>query len=189
MTRPRNPAHRDALLAAATRTFASLGLGAPTAMIAKEAGVSAGTLFTYFETKPVLINELYVALKTEMGRTASAGLSDEMTPREQLRLMWDNWISWATADPDRQRALARLGVAEELTAESHRLVGEAYAGISRLLSRITADGPMRETPLGFVSTLMSAVADATINDLIQNPDPTGTRSTLAFDAMWRAIAG
>lgn len=189
MARPRNPAHRDALLTAATRTFASQGVAASTATIAKEAGVSAGTLFTYFESKPVLINELYVALKTEMGRSATAGTLDDGTPREHLRLIWDNWVAWATADPDRQRALAHLGVAHELTAESHRAVAEAFADIAALLARITAAGPMKNAPLGFVSTLMSAIADATIDDLLQHPDPTGTRSTLAFDAMCRALAG
>ena len=35
------------------------------ALIAKEAEVSNGLLFTYFETKVVLLNELYVELKTE----------------------------------------------------------------------------------------------------------------------------
>jgi AcrR family transcriptional regulator len=38
-------------MSAAIRVIASEGLGAPTATIAKEAGVSNGSLFTYFETK------------------------------------------------------------------------------------------------------------------------------------------
>ena len=92
-------------------------------------------------------------------------------------------------DPDKRRALAHLGVAEELSDDSRRAVHAAYAGIAEILERIVADGPMREVPLSFVSPLMSAIADATIDDLIAHPDPTGTRSTLAFDAMWRALAG
>lgn len=189
MARPKNLAHRDALLAAATREFAVEGLGASTASIAKAAGVSAGTLFVYFDTKTVLINELYVALKTEMGRVSVIDLPEDATDRERLRLMWDNWIAWATTDPNRQRALAHLSVAEDLTAESHRAVGEAYAGIAKLLERIIADGPLRGAPLSFVVTLLSAIADATMADLIRTPDPSGTRSALAFDAMWRALAG
>jgi AcrR family transcriptional regulator len=38
-------------MSAAIRVIASEGPGAPTATIAKEAGVSNGSLFTYFETK------------------------------------------------------------------------------------------------------------------------------------------
>ena len=151
--------------------------------------MSAGTLFVYFETKTVLVNELYIALKSEMGRVAAEGGSAEASPREQLRRMWDNWIDWATVDPARQRALAHLGVAEDLTEESHQKVGAAYSGIADFLRRVVDGGPMRNAPLGFVSTLLSAIADATIDDLIRDPDPTGSRSTLAFDALWRALAG
>lgn len=189
MARSRNPAHLVALLNAATRVFAAEGLGASTASIAREAGVSAGTLFVYFETKPALVNELYVALKSEMARAATEGRRADATPREQLRCMWDQWIAWAMDDPDKRRALAHLSVAEDLTDRSRLAVHAAYAGTAEILERIVADGPMRDVPLSFVSTLMSAIADATIDDLIPNPDPTGTRSTLAFEAMWRALAG
>lgn len=39
----------------------------------REAGVSNGSLFVYFDTKSVLLNELYLALKTEMAAAATAG--------------------------------------------------------------------------------------------------------------------
>jgi len=189
MARPKNPAHREALLAAATRIIAEQGLSASTAAIARAAGVSTGTLFVYFENKTALVNELYLSLKTEMASVATAGLSTDTTPQEQLQRLWSNWIVWATEEPDRQKALVHLAVAEDITDASHRAVGSAYAGIAALLRTITADGPMRDAPLGFVSALLSAIADATIDDLIRTPDPTGTRSALAFDAMWRALAG
>ena len=38
-------------MAAAIRVISGQGLSAPTVTIAKEAGVSNGSLFTYFETK------------------------------------------------------------------------------------------------------------------------------------------
>jgi AcrR family transcriptional regulator len=189
MPRERNPAYRLALLDAATRVFAAEGLGASTASIAREAGVSTGTLFVYFETKTALINELYVVLKAGMGRAATEGLRADVSPRENVRSMWDGWIGWALGDPDKRRALAHLGVAEQLSGDSRDAVHAAYAGIAEILEEIVANGPMREAPLSFASTLMSVIADAAIDDLIATPDPTGTRSTLAFDAMWRALAG
>lgn len=189
VVRSKNPANREALLRAATRVFAAQGLSASTASIAKEAGVSAGTLFVYFDTKSALVNDLYVDLKTEMGRVASTALQADASPREQLRGMWDRWVLLATADPDKRRALAHLGVAEELTEESRTSVHGAFGGIAELLRTIVTDGPLRDAPLGFVSDLMSAISDTTIDDLIRNPDPSGARSSLAFDAMWRALAG
>lgn len=151
--------------------------------------MSAGTLFVYFQSKSALVNELYVVLKSEMGRAAAHGVRAGETPREQLRSMWDQWVTWAVDDPDKRRALAHLSVAEDLTEDSRLAVHGAYAGTAEVVERIIADGPMRHLPLSFVSALMSAIADATIDDLISNPDPTGTRSAHAFDAMWRALAG
>jgi len=188
MARARNPAHRTALLEAATRVFATEGLAASTASIARAAGVSTGTLFVYFETKTALVNELYVDLKSAMGRAATDGLREGAGPREQLRSMWDGWIDWAVQDPDRRRALAHLAVAEDLSPQSRQAVHAAYAGTAEVLGPIVAGGPMRQAPLRLVSTLLSAIADATIDDLIAHPDPTGTRSALAFEAMWRALA-
>jgi AcrR family transcriptional regulator len=74
MARARSENRRNAILSAATRVIASQGLGAATATIAKQAGVSNGSLFLYFDTKAMLLNELYVSLKTEMGAAAIAGL-------------------------------------------------------------------------------------------------------------------
>jgi AcrR family transcriptional regulator len=51
MARVRSPEKRPAILRAAVREIAKVGLGAPTAKIARRAGVAAGTFFTYFRTR------------------------------------------------------------------------------------------------------------------------------------------
>ena len=75
MSRPRSDAKRTAILDAATRVIGAQGLAAPTSAIAREAGVSSGSLFVYFETKTALLNELYVTLKKEMGEAAFDSVS------------------------------------------------------------------------------------------------------------------
>ena len=189
MARSRNPAHRAGLLAAATRVFGEHGLGAPTASIAKEAGVSAGTLFVYFDTKAVLVNELYVDLKSEMARVATEAIPIDADPREELHHMWDEWVAWSTTQPEKRRALAHLGVAKDLTEDSRIAAHRAYSDIAARVGSIVEAGPMRGAPLELVLSLMSSITDAAIDDLMLHPDPTGRRSALAFDAMWRALAG
>ena len=65
MARPKSQEKRNALLAAAIELIAEQGLSVPTSKIAHVAGVAEGTLFTYFETKERLLNDLYVELKLE----------------------------------------------------------------------------------------------------------------------------
>src|SRR5258708_23963874 len=118
MPRPRSEDRRNAILSAGARVIASQGLAAPTAAIAKEAGVSNGSLFVYFDTKAALLNELYVALKTEMAAAATAGLDAGGDPREQVRHMWTQWLRWATSNPEKRRALAPPEVTDDITAAS-----------------------------------------------------------------------
>ncbi len=158
-------------------------------MIAKEASVSNGALFVYFETKATLLNELYVTLKTEMGRAALDGLPLKSHPREQVQHLWTQWLYWATSFPEKRRALAHLQVTDDITAESHALVGSALSAFTDLLERSRADGPMRETDLGFVLALTNSIVDATIDAMIRDPAEAEAHSRVAFEAMWRVLAG
>lgn len=188
MARPRSEDKRDAILAAAVRVIAAQGLSAPTATIAKEAGVSNGSLFTYFETKADLLNQLYMELKAEMGAAASDGLPPEGDVRSQLLHMWSGWLRWATSSPEKRRALAHLGVSDDITPESHRTASQALAGIREILQRSHENGPMRQAPLGFVVALMSALADTTTDFMLRDPANADKHGAAAFEALWRIVA-
>jgi AcrR family transcriptional regulator len=175
-------------MAAATRIIAAQGLGAATAAIAKKAGVSNGSLFTYFETKADLLNELYVELKTEMAAAALDGLPTKSGIRKQVLHMWTHWLRWAVSCPEKRRTLAHLDVSDDITPESRQTGHQAMAGIAKLLERSRENGPMRHAPLGFVVTLMSALAEATIDFMIRDPANADKHCMAAFDAMWRMVA-
>lgn len=189
MARPRSQDRRDAILSAAARVIASHGTGAATAAIAKEAGVSNGSLFVYFDTKAALLNELYLALKAEMTAAVAAGLDAQGEPREQVRRMWTQWLAWATADPGKRRALAQLDVADDITDGSRQIAHAGFSAIADLLNRGRASGPMQDVPLSFVLTLVTAVAEATIDAVIREPDQAEARGSAGFDAAWRVLAG
>lgn len=188
MARPRSDKKREAITLAAVHVIASHGLSAATATIAKEAGVSNGSLFTYFETKADLLNQVYVELKAEMAGAALTGLRAEDGLREQMLYMWLHWLQWATACPQKRRALAHLEVSDEITPASRKAARQAMSGIARLLERICENGPMCEAPPGLVVSLMSALADATVDFMIRDPVNADQHSRSTFDALWRMIA-
>jgi AcrR family transcriptional regulator len=190
MAKPRSEDRRNAILSAAARVIASQGLAAAaTAAIAKEAGVSNGSLFVYFDTKGALLNELYLALKAEMTAAAAAGVDTAGEPREQVRRMWTQWLRWAVANPHKRRALAQLDVADDITDRSRQIAHAGFSAIADLLNRSRAGGPMQDVPLSFVLTLVTAVAEATIDAVIREPAEADARSSAGFDAAWRVLAG
>ena len=188
MARPRSDDKRNAIMSATTRVIASQGLGAATAAIAKEAGVSNGSLFTYFETKADLLNQLYLELKTEMAKAALDELPPDDDTRKQLFHAWSHWLRWATSCPEKRRALAQLEVSDDITAESRQTAAQTMAPIAKLLEKSRQDGPMRQVPLGFVASLMNALADATTDFIIREPVHADRHARAAFDALWRMVA-
>jgi AcrR family transcriptional regulator len=187
MARPKSEDKRDALMAAATRVIAAHGLSAPTAVIAREAGVSNGSLFTYFETKADLFNQLYLELKTGMAAASMQGFSTQAPPREQFSRMCSNWMRWGMSDPDKRRVLAMLDVSDEITPQTRAASHQAMAGIAAMLERARARGPMRDAPMGFVIAMASSLAEATMDFMVSDPANADEHCRLGFDAMSRVL--
>lgn len=175
-------------MAAATRVIVTQGLSAPTSMIAQAAGVANGSLFTYFETKADLFNQLYLELKAGMASAALEGLPAEAALREQLFHLWSNWMGWATASAEKRRALAQLDVSDEITPATRAAAHEAMAGIADLLERGRANGPLRAAPMGFVVAIMNALAEATMDFMISDPTNAEKHSKAGFEALWRILS-
>ena len=187
MARPKSDDKRSAIVAAAIHVIASQGLGAPTATIAKEAGVSNGSLFTYFETKGDLFNQIYIELKAEMVAAASAGLPVTEDVRAQLLHMWSRWLHWAVSSPEKRRALAQLDVSDTITPQSHHAASAAFIDVRALLERSREGGPLRDATLEYVVGLMSALAEATIDFMIRDPANAEGYRAEGFEALWRMI--
>jgi AcrR family transcriptional regulator len=187
MARPKSDDKRDALLAAAARVVAAQGLSAPTAVIAREAGVSSGSLFTYFETKSDLFNQLYLELKTGMAAASLAGRAAADPLREQFARMWSNWMRWATAHPDRRRALALLDVSDEVGAAARAASHRAMAEVAALVEQARADGPLRDAPMEFVVALMNALAETTMDYMTADPARADEHSRAGFAALCRVL--
>ncbi len=77
---------RDAILDAALelfseRTFASTSMPE----LAQRAGVGAGTIYRYFDSKDALVNALFQRWKTEMTDTVSGDIPAGLTPAGAVR--------------------------------------------------------------------------------------------------------
>src|ERR1700685_4569102 len=188
MARPRSEDTRNAIMAAATRVIVAQGLSAPTAMIAQEAAVSNGSLFTYFETKADLFNELYLELKTGMASAGLEGLPVKAGLREQFFHIWSNWMRWAVSNPEKRRALAQLGVSDEITPATRAAGHKTMTKIAELMERCRSNGPMRGAPMGFAPAIMRSLAAAALDYMVQDPTNAKKHCKAGFDALWRVIS-
>src|ERR1700726_2010568 len=169
MARPLSEEKRTAILEATAEVVAMLGVSAPTAKIAKEAGVAEGTLFTYFVNKDELLNQLYLELKTDLRDAIVAGYPSGGSLIDRSRHFWDRYIGWGSAHPLKRRAVRQLAVSDRITEETKKLAGDAFAEVNGMMREWAAGGAMPRQPPAFVSAIMSAIADTTMDFIAREP--------------------
>lgn len=188
MARPKSDEKRNAIMDAATCVIVSHGLSAPTATIAKEAGISNGSLFTYFETKTDLFNQLYLELKTGMAAAILEGFPAKAELRKQAFHTWLNWTQWAIANPDKRRALTQLNVSDLITPETRAAAQKMMGGLGEMVEQMRAGGAMRNAPMSFVGALMTSLAETTMDFMLSDPTHARQHCKMGFEAFWRVMS-
>jgi TetR/AcrR family transcriptional regulator, repressor of fatR-cypB operon len=91
---------RDRVVRAALELIAEHGFhGAPMALIAQKAEVATGTIYRYFKSKDVLIQELYLDLESKIIAHISDGYSDDNSLRERFLHLGKGLLRYFIAYP------------------------------------------------------------------------------------------
>src|ERR1700676_2708229 len=138
MARPLSEDKRAAILEAATEAVAVLGVSAPTAKIAKGAGVAEGSLFTYFANKDELLNRLYLELKMDLRDAVITGYPAGKSLIDRSRHFWDRYVGWGLAHPLKRRAMRQLAVSDRITEETKKLLGDAFGEVHDMMRECVA---------------------------------------------------
>ncbi len=187
MARPLSEDKRDAILASAAELVAALGTGAPTARIARGAGVAEGTLFTYFPDKDALLAALFLDLEAELAAALLDNVPAGLRPRERIRRMWDRLIDWSAANPVRLKALKQLKVSDRIGAESRRCGEQLFADFRTMLDAALA-GHARGLSADYVGAVLNALAETTLDFIARDPGRHDHHRALGFETFWKAIA-
>jgi AcrR family transcriptional regulator len=187
MARVRSPEKRSAILQAAVHEIAEAGLGAPTAKIAKHAGVAAGTLFTYFANKEELLNELYLELKGEVYARVNADFPHQGSLERRARHIWSGFLHWAIEFPEKRKVSAQLNLSDLITPETRMRTARERNTIEATLSELGTRGALRGLPAGFATATMAAMQEATMEFVAQKPKQREQLIERAFQVYWRAL--
>ncbi|QJD59565.1 TetR/AcrR family transcriptional regulator [Pseudomonas sp. gcc21] len=102
--RPRIKDKRSAILRAALTVFAEGGVnGVPMPTLAEQAGVGTGTIYRYFVSKEVLVNELFREEKLAMSKRLYGQLDDTLNPQQQFAVIWQRMVEFTREAPDSYR--------------------------------------------------------------------------------------
>lgn len=189
MARPRSQDKREAILAAAAQALAADSSAATTARIARIAGVAEGTVFTYFDNKDALLNELYVSLKAGLRDAMLAGFPRGASLERRVRHAWNGYVDWGLANPDGCRALRQLDVSGRVDAR-HRAAGsEGFGEIVAMLRERSGSrkDPPTEEANAFLRALFTSLAETAMEFIARDGASTDVYREQGFRALWAVL--
>jgi AcrR family transcriptional regulator len=135
---------REAILAAALDLFNELSFnGTPMPLVAQRAGVGAGTIYRYFESKEALGNAVYQRCKLAMQRHLAERVRPDLTPREGFGAMWRALWEFFRDNPAACRFLETHNHASYLDAASVATSDAAFAAVCDFVRHGQAAGAIR----------------------------------------------
>lgn len=91
---------RDDIIRSSLDLIAEHGFhDAPMSLIAQKAGVGAGTIYRYFESKDILIRELFHELEEQITAFLTEGYSEEQPSRERFVYLCTKLLQYFLAHP------------------------------------------------------------------------------------------
>lgn len=188
MARPLSEEKRQALLEAAAELVASLGTSASTAKIAKAAGVSEGTLFTYFSTKDDLLNQLFLEIEANLAETMLAPYPASVSAEHRLFAVWNRLIDWGLAHATALKALRQLKVSDRITPESRSQCHTMLRDARTMVEECLADHAAPDRINFYIDTILFDLADTSINAVTAKPEESDTIRQAGFDLFWKGSA-
>ncbi len=187
MARPKSLEKRKAILAAAIELIAEQGLSAPTSKIAQAAGVAEGTLFTYFETKERLLNDLYLALKRGEREETMHDYPLQASLEERVRYFWNTSVAFGVNHPDKYKVVILLSVSDHISEQTKRLGREGYEVLDAMLQECLGNGDLGDHSSEFGRALLTSLMNMTITFILQYPAEAEHFRDVGFTAFWHAV--
>lgn len=180
---------RESIMSAALELFVERGFfGTAVPEIADRAGVGAGTIYRYFESKEALVNAIYREQKLLFGRVAFENFPPAATTREQFRLLWTRMAKFAIDHPSSFIFLELHHHARYLDAESRAVEHRMTELFTRVVTNAQARGELKAGDPRVLMGLVMGGFVGVIRGCVDVDQPLGQLDwKLAEQCMWEAI--
>lgn len=161
----------------------------PTSLIAKEAGVANGTLFNYFASKDILINQLYLTCKSSLVGAINSGLSISSNVKEQIKGIWDASINWGIEEKEQYLFFQQYSNSPFINQATRDEGHSQFAPFFLFLEEGMKAGILKKVPIELMMSMMVSIISSYIEDLLQNIEKRedGEYQEKAFTMLWDCI--
>jgi AcrR family transcriptional regulator len=119
MARPKDDTKIAAIFEATLRLVLKTGFdGLKMADVARAAGLATGTVYIYFKNKEVLINQLFLAVKSEKTSKLMAVYDARDSFEVSFGKLWHNYLDISLAEPERMLFIEQFAHTSHLTKKT-----------------------------------------------------------------------
>lgn len=183
---------REKLFESALRLFVEFGFhNTPTSKIAKEAGISSGTLFYFFPTKDDLVVALYLDIKTKLGCEISESIATEKSYKEIFRKYYEGTLNWAMHHKTEFKFIEQFNSSPYLKKIAEEEIQKHIKPLKELLQNAIDERIIKSMELEIIFTLISGHTFSINQYLLANELTDYKRNEVikeTFDLIWNMIA-
>jgi len=187
--KPERSDKREAILEAALELFVERGFfGTAVPEIADRAGVGAGTIYRYFESKEALVNVIYRLQKQRFAAAVVDHFPATAATREQFRTLWLRMASFATANMKAFVFMELHHHARYLDPASIALEQRMLALYENILVAAQQRGDLKAGPPKLIMGIVMGAFIGVIRSCVEvDATPTETSWKLAEQILWEAV--
>ncbi len=146
---------REAILGAAVQLFVERGFyGTAVPAVAKQAGVSTGSIYNYFDSKEALVNALFRKHKQAIANHVYSHFPATAGPREQFHAIWAYMAEFAMQNPAAFAFLELHNHASYLDDESRTLEHQLHQFGAGFVEQAKALGVLKAIDTQLLMDLM-----------------------------------
>ncbi len=180
---------RTKILDAALSILSSRGLyDAPMSVIAKTAGVAAGTIYLHFPAKDQLIEALYSVSKESMGKALATGYDATLPYTDQFFGFWDRLYDHFLEHRDEFTFLEHYANSPLIDAKTKEENVRHYKPVTDFLAQGMKEGYLAEADPDWLSALLFGTVTASVRFVMDSgANLEGIRARARL-AAWKAAA-
>lgn len=185
----KNEEKRDAIIMASIKLINELGLsGASMSKIAKEAGVSAATIYVYFKNKETLLEDLYLNVKKQMGEELVDKININLPVKKSMKQFFFNTFYYFIDNPDYLALMEQFDHSPQLTKACKETAAKYFIPLIKLIERGKKESIIRDVPDAllanfFFHPIIRLLKQHLTEELCVDKDILN----LTFDMSWNAV--
>ncbi len=116
-----------------------------------------------------------------------SGFPRKQSVRHRLEHLWNGYVQWGVANPDRQKVLKQIQVWGGLTEESKQTAAAPFSEIQRMAEDAVTQKIYRDIPHAFIVAALGALAEMTMEFIAREPERAEMYRTAGFEMLWAGI--